>query len=467
MNYSLLLSKVRCASLLTATSRRDLTQASSLERQKRVAWTALTAAAAKAAALLVMLITVPLTLNYLGPERYGLWMAITGIVAWVGFADLGVGNGILNATARAYGKDDYVAIRKTMSNGLAILGVLGLTIAIIVVVSKPLVPWAAFFNVKTELAAREAGGAVVVLVLCLAIAMPLIAVQQVQLGVQQGFVSNTWQLFGSLVALGGVTLAIQLHAGLPWIVLAISGAPVFALLLNALYFSSRSGQALYPIAMCPTLADLDKQKMSSLIKTGSLFFILQIASVVGYQSDNFIIARILGPEAVTEYAVAMKLFSLPPLLIGMFLTPLWPAYGEAAARGDMAWVRKAFKISVIASAAVSVPVTLGLIVFADPLIVMWIGPSVSPSSDLVVGMGVWSVMAVFGGCFAVLLNALHAVKFQVVTAVLMAVANVGLSIYLVSMIGTVGAILGSILATALFITFPYIFYIARILKSTR
>ncbi len=307
----------------------------------------------------------------------------------------------------------------------------------------------------------------VVLVLCLAIAMPLIAVQQVQLGVQQGFVSNTWQLFGSLVALGGVTLAIQLHAGLPWIVLAISGAPVFALLLNALYFSSRSGQALYPIAMCPTLADLDKQKMSSLIKTGSLFFILQIASVVGYQSDNFIIARILGPEAVTEYAVAMKLFSLPPLLIGMFLTPLWPAYGEAAARGDMAWVRKAFKISVIASAAVSVPVTLGLIVFADPLIVMWIGPSVSPSSDLVVGMGVWSVMAVFGGCFAVLLNALHAVKFQVVTAVLMAVANVGLSIYLVSMIGTVGAILGSILATALFITFPYIFYIARILKSTR
>jgi len=52
-------------------------------------------------------VTVPLTLNYLGSEHYGLWMTISSVSVMLGFADLGIGNGVLNAVADAYGRDDY------------------------------------------------------------------------------------------------------------------------------------------------------------------------------------------------------------------------------------------------------------------------------------------------------------------------------------------------------------------------
>ena len=48
---------------------------------------------AKAIALLTGLVSVPLTFRYLGAERYGIWMVLVSIIAAMGFADLGIGNG--------------------------------------------------------------------------------------------------------------------------------------------------------------------------------------------------------------------------------------------------------------------------------------------------------------------------------------------------------------------------------------
>ena len=61
------------------------------------------AAAAKGATLAAMLISVPLTLGYLGPERFGLWMTVAAVIAMLGFADFGLGNGILNAASHYNG----------------------------------------------------------------------------------------------------------------------------------------------------------------------------------------------------------------------------------------------------------------------------------------------------------------------------------------------------------------------------
>src|ERR1035437_1553951 len=81
------------------------------ERYRRAAATAIATFAAKGANMLVLLISVPLTVGYLGQERYGLWMTITSTLSVLSFADLGVGNGIGNAVAFAMGKSDYRAVR--------------------------------------------------------------------------------------------------------------------------------------------------------------------------------------------------------------------------------------------------------------------------------------------------------------------------------------------------------------------
>ena len=87
------------------------------ERHVRVALGASASLLAKVVSVGTVLISVPLTLHYLGPERYGMWMTMSSLVAIFSFADLGIGNGVLNAVAAAHGRDDRATIRGYVSSG--------------------------------------------------------------------------------------------------------------------------------------------------------------------------------------------------------------------------------------------------------------------------------------------------------------------------------------------------------------
>src|SRR5208337_4634406 len=107
-----------------------------------------------------------LTLQYLGTERYGLWMSITSVVSLLVFADLGMGNGLLNAIAAAHGRDDIESEQKYVSSAFFVLFGIAVFLLGLFGLAYPFVPWPRVFNVSSPLAAREAGPAVVVFLVC-------------------------------------------------------------------------------------------------------------------------------------------------------------------------------------------------------------------------------------------------------------------------------------------------------------
>ncbi len=434
----------------------DTEEGRSQERHRHIAWTTVTAAAAKGSALAAMLISVPLTLGYLGPERFGLWMTVAAVIAMLGFADFGLGNGILNAVSHDSGRNDYQSIHKSVSNGIIMLATIGLLVLGVFLVIYPLVPWPSLFNVETELAANESGPVVLVLVACFIATLPLGATHKIQLGLQQGYWGNLWEAVGSIVGLIGIVVATLLQAGLPWIALAMAGAPVIFRAVNTIVFFAHQETALRP-----RLAYFDFKSIRRLVRAGILFFALQLAVVVGFQSDNIIIARILGVEAVAGYDVALKLSTLPAVFIGLVVVAQWPAYGEASTRGDSEWIRRTFTRTLRLSLLFAIPFAIILLFWGDTIIRVWAGPEVVPSMTLLIGISIWSVLLVVGNVIAALLNGLHVVKFQAINALLMATANILVSIYLVGKIGVAGAILGTISAYTIFTLLPCWYYIRR------
>ena len=99
----------------------------SRERYRRAALTTITSGMARAVTVITWLVTVRLTVHYLGTERYGLWMTITSMVAMMSFADLGIGNGLLNSITEAKGGEDRESVRKYVSSAFFLL----LTIALV------------------------------------------------------------------------------------------------------------------------------------------------------------------------------------------------------------------------------------------------------------------------------------------------------------------------------------------------
>lgn len=434
----------------------------SKERHRRIVLAALTSMVTKGVALLTMLISVPLTVGYLGAERYGLWMTISSVIAILVFADLGLGNGLLNAVSEANGRDDREAAREYVSSAFFMLSSITVALVAAFVTIYPWVPWRDLFNVYSPQAVAEVGPAMAVFFSCFALAIPLSVVDRVRMGYQEAYVNSFWTGAGNLLGLAGVLLAIYLKAGLPWLVLAMAGAPMLTSMLNGAMLFGRQR-----VWLRPRLYNVTSGAVGRVFRLGMLFLVLQIAVAVAYSSDNIIVAQVLGPEAVTQYSVPMRLFSVSSLILAVLLTPLWPAYGESIARGDVDWAQRALVSSVVVALFVAgIPSTF-LVLFGAQVINLWVGPEVTPSFLLLLGLGVWTVIAAVGTAVGVFLNGANVIRFQVLTAALMAPSSLLAKILLAGVIGLPGIVWGMILAYLIFTAVPIAVYIPSALATLR
>jgi O-antigen/teichoic acid export membrane protein len=432
------------------------------ERHRGVALSALASAIAKAISIATALISVPLTLGYLGPERFGMWMTMSSFVVMLSFADLGIGNGLMNAVAGAHGKNDRLAIRGFISSSFFVLMIIALMILVLFAASYRFVPWFKIFNVESDLARREAGPAFAVFIVCFALAIPTSIVDRVQMGLQRGFVASFWQCLASTLGLIGVVIAIQLEAGLHWLVLAFVGAPLVASVLNSIVFFGR----LEP-DIAPTTGAVSGDAVVYIARMGALFLVLQISFALAFASDSIIIAQMLGAAAVAQYTVPEKMFSLISMILTMVLRPLWPAYAEAIARGDNGWVRRTLKRSLLTAVGFSAPISM-ILVFAGPWIIgLWVGHAVEPPFLLLLGLGLWKVIEAGGNAVAMFLNGAHIVKLQVVIACFFACSCILLKWILVGEIGVSGTVWATIATYLVLATVPYLVLVPRILADIR
>jgi O-antigen/teichoic acid export membrane protein len=432
----------------------------SRERLRRIGLTAIASVLAKVVGIIITLLTVPLTVGYLGLERYGVWMTISSVIAVLGFADLGLGNGLLNAITDAHGRDDRQAAREYLSSALLLLSGIAMAILLAFSVSYNIIDWQRVFNISSPIAIDEAGPAMFIFMVCFALNLPLSTIHKVQLGYQEGFINGLWTALGSILSLVGILLTILFKGGLPWLVFAMAGLPAFATFLNGLIMIRYKKPWL-----APALSSVSRRASQRILRIGVLFFILQISVAFAYSSDNIILAQILGPEAVTQYSVPMNLFTVAPMLIMMALGPLWPAYGEALVRHDFRWVKETLKKSLLAVILFTGVAAVFLVLFGGTIINWWVGSSIQPSFLLLLGLGIWMIIGTAGNALAMFLNGANIVGIQVVTSIILAAGALILKIILVRVIGIPGVIWATIIVYSAVVVIPYSFIIPRVIRK--
>jgi len=451
-----LLARVRLAlTASTGTAAEDRAR----ERQRRVLLTAGASALAKAVSMATMLVSVPLTLHYLGEERYGMWITISSFALMLSFADFGIGNGLLTAVSRANGRDDMGEVRTYVSTGAFVLGVIGLVAALIGLIAVPLVNWVGVFRLAGAQAMREAEPAMLSFALCFAASIPLTLIQRVQFGLQRGFLSSLWQCASSLAVLASVLTAVSMRAPLFGLVLAFLGPPLVVGLINSLVFFTMQMPRI-----APALRGVSSRHAREILRMGGMFFVLQVTVAVAYLSDSFVISRILGAAHVTDYSIADRMFSVVSLLIGFVVVPLWPAFGEALERGDTAWARRTLIRGTVLSFLIAGTFGIVLTLLSSFLIRIWIGNGVTVPLLLIAGFALWRVIEATVQTAAMFLNALQAVRFQVVTALCTAVVAISAKIYLLPHLGVSAMPWITICVYLTFTGFPLTWYVWCCLK---
>jgi len=428
----------------------DITNAEgkSYERYRRILLTGGSTAIVKIFSVAINLITVPLTVNYLGAERYGLWMAISSVMALMGFADLGLGNGLLNAVSKANGRNNPKEAQVAVSSTFFILFGISCVLFVIFISIFPFISWKDVFNVKSTLAIQESGPTMMILGITLLINMPLGVIQRIQDGYQEGYRFQLWLILGSLLSFAGILICIHLKCGLTWLVLAYSGGQLIATILNGFYLFN--GKRKY---LKPSFRYFNLKIGKGLIRSGLVFFLLGLFTLLANASDDIIITQTLGPSAVAGYEIVKKLF-LFSMFTQYIIQPLWPAFAEAMESGDIAWakntIKKGLLLSIISAAIISLP----LLIFGKQIIMIWVSAKYIPSWSLLFGFYVFVIFGNYGGVMSTFLNSGPLLAKQLIMIGLAGTSSLLLKIYFSLNFGASGIIWATIAGYSLFYIVP-------------
>lgn len=432
------------------------------ERERRIILTATTGTVAKILSMAIPLVTVRLTYNYLGAEMYGLWNAILSFFAIFQFADLGLGNGLQTKLSIAYGKEDITEQRRLISATFFVLCIVSFIILVTFAIAFPFINWSGLVNAKTSDATNLASMVVLIIVLSKIFTIPLSLVQRTQLALQEGYISNLWQIAGYFISLISViVISLNMYGKLTLIVFS-SFTTVFVLLLNLIFFFGKSKKNL-----SPSVKFLNKKIVKNIFSIGTAFFFLNILTTIGLSLDNFVVANVVSLSESGSFSILLKTTTMIGAVTTMLSAPLWAANGEAISRGELKWVRENSKKMSFVMTGISFLASLSLILFSHIIFRVLVGSDFEFSVFILVGMCLLQILLSFISPKFMILNAIGAVKFQIIIFLIYTPISFFLKFYLGSIYGAIAIPWVGAISYLIFIVFPTHIFVSRLLKKER
>ncbi len=376
------------------------------------------------------LISVPLALSYVGAERFGIWMTLSTALAFITFSDLGVGIGVQDRLAKFIGVNDYAGARKSFFTAFTFVSFLFFLLMALAQITVPQANLVEFFSLKSPEAINEIVPTTLMVALCLSLGLVSGIVQRAFNALQEGFWVAVIQAVTRVCSLVLLFFVVRLQMGLPALVFVVGGLSNAVLLIVGLplLLKRHAWMRLSKI----TIAELfNASALRDIFKIGSLGLSAAIAIYFVNNTSPVVMARKYGAAGVADFAILLKLISIPGLLLTYLLLPLWPAITEAKVRQDNGWIRETYLRCVRLTVVLSVVSSAGLLLLGQEIIRIWTGdPSVVPDMGLILACAVFMVLGYWNTLTSVILNGLSRYKGQATYGLLLALLFAGMSIWI-------------------------------------
>lgn len=289
----------------------------------------------KCISILVSLQVVPLTIGYVNPTKYGIWLTLSSIIAWLSYFDLGFAHGFRNRFAEAKAKGDMKLAKEYVSTTYAVLFLLFSVILLITLVVNNYLDWSRILNIDPVY--KDELSLVFGLLACFFCLNIVASVFTTMLTAdQKPALASLISTSGQVLAFACVYVLTKTTKGsLSALAVSFSAIPcLFLLIVSIIVYQTKK----YKI-VAPSLRDVRFSLVRSVVGLGGQFFVVMFSMLFIFQLTNIILSRVQGPEAVTQYNIAYKYFNVLNMAANIILTPFWSAFTDAYIKRDYNWMR--------------------------------------------------------------------------------------------------------------------------------
>ena len=398
----------------------------------------------KGISVLIMYAMVPLLIKQLNAEKYGVWLTFATFITWFSFFDIGLGNGLKNILANKLAKDDIIGAKKAISTAYISISVLSFFLISVFLIGNIYINWVIVLNAPDSMQS-ELNTLSYFLIISFFLQLIFRLISSIFDAIQMPAVSGAIVALGNLLSLILILLILFISNSHSLLLygIALTTSPIAALLIGTIYFFGKK----HPNLM-PSYRSFDRSMVRSLFGLGGRFFLIQITSIVLYQTNSFVIAHVVGVTSVTTFDIAYKYAGVFQMAFTIILSPIWVASAEAYAQNNIDWIYKAIsklnKVLIIIIVASVIQLLVSKQIYR-----LWIGDRVKINYSLTFLMLTYFILSMRGGLYCMILNGIGKIKLQFIFNFAEALIHLPLSIILGRHFGINGVVVSMCLVVSL------------------
>ena len=192
------------------------------------------------------------------------------------------------------------------------------------------------------------------------------------------------------------------------------------------------------------LNTLNISKVKDLFSLGTKFFIIQIAGVLLYETNNIIISQLFGPAEVTPYNIAFKYFNIIMMFFIIVITPFWSAFTEAWIKKEFEWIKSIVQ-KLLNIWRLIILIVILMLIISPWVYQVWIGEHISIPFGLSALVGLCVLSNCWNGIFSHFLNGIGKIRLQLYMSAFVAFMNIPTAIFLGKELGIIGVLASNLL----------------------
>jgi len=380
----------------------------------------------KVMSIAISLITVPITIHYINPTQYGLWLNLISMVAWISFFDIGFTQGLRNkfTEAKSTGNDELA--RTYVSTAYFYIGLIFICIWILLMLINQYINWGRLLNID-EKTSQEVLILAYIIISYFCFQFVFRIINTILIADQKPAQAVMLDLVGQFFSLITIFALTKLTSGsLIYLALALGIAPTLVVIVANIYLFKTKYKAY-----SPSISHVKNKYAKDIMTLGVKFFVLQIAAIVQYQTILFLIAHYFDPLQVTSYNIAYKYFGILQMGFLILVTPLWSSVTDAYSTGDIQWIQNAVKKYLY----ILIPFILigaAMLVVATPIYNLWLGKDVvTVPFNISLLCYIFIITSLFAYIFVFVINGIGALQIQFYSSIFTSIGFVILSMTLI------------------------------------
>jgi len=385
---------------------RDSTLDPGQQRWRAVIQTAGASTVSRAISLGALLLQVPIALSYLGLEAFGFWAVLTSMGTFLQVTDLGMGLGLQNRVSKAVGEGQLRLVPKLAATAFRSLTWVAIGVFILGIGALKVGLLGKLFPLSDPVALGGVDLNVTIAVIAFSLSIPMAVSHRVAIGLQLGWISSLAGAVMAVLVLVAVVAGALMELSFPVFLCLALTAPFLSGIGVLIVLMHRMKWGLAEFRTIPG-------KGRTLLRHGLLFVLPQVSAVTVNQYPILVLSGLLGPASVVPWVVTTRLLGLITQIHGMIIGPFWPAFAEAAAKGDHKWIVRTQHRTLVFSIVYGCISGGVLLASGEVLILAWTGdPLAVPSIATLLPLVIWGALQVFVSPAVTLLNAVDRLKIQ-------------------------------------------------------